>query len=260
MTPWKESEDEIFEVLLKESKDAWVTEPDTELLRKISSRMAEGKYKLAMAESDGNEDLATYYRRNINLVSSHMEFEFEDRSPSFSSRGATLLTKIINKIAKELVKKAVLPSLKDLPSEEKESIEKEIEQVFDKAVSEKDTTSKEDLMAKLSVEEVAKKLEPIIKKVTEDGDYMKAAMEGVMLAMGLVNHVSEMTGEEKKAFVIESFRYAYKAFDPDIPYIDGVTEEIVETYFLKQLLPAAIDALYAAASKGLPASEEKSAK
>jgi len=81
----------------------------------------------------------------------------------------------------------------------------------------------------------------------------------VLTAAGTAIEIAEtftgLSGEEKKAFVLEVIKKAYKEIDPDIPWIPGFIETPIENFLLDNLLPPLIDYLVGLTKKPLKVNE-----
>ena len=98
-------------------------------------------------------------------------------------------------------------------------------------------------MAELKAKEIAAEIRPIIEKITAQ-NYTMAVMDAVGVAMKIAADYKETTGAQKKQFVISAVQLAYKEVNPDIPYLEGMTEDIFETYLVEKLIPATIEIIW----------------
>lgn len=83
-----------------------------------------------------------------------------------------------------------------------------------------------------------------VKKVVEcfeDGFQFSDILTAVKTACEIAEQFTGLPGDEKKAFVVDVIRKAYKEVDPDIPYLPNFIEGYVEDYILDNLVPAAIE-------------------
>lgn len=249
---WAERSVDLYDQMLLKSLDAWKEESDKDLLHKITEKMSEYEYKYKYFSEQNKPAIARNYKNSIKYYASQIE-EKELKSSSFLKEyGASIISKLINETAKEMLLNFVLAdSMNTLPSEEKSNILNEVSKIFENTSSQ-NTNTQEAIMSKLEVEQVEALLKPVIEKLlAKDANYFSVVFEAVTVLMKLVNDVKEMTGAEKKAFCIQAFKHTYMKFDPDLPWISGAIENAVEEYLLNKLLPAAIDAIFLASNQGL---------
>lgn len=77
------------------------------------------------------------------------------------------------------------------------------------------------------------------------GDILKATR----VAMEIAETTVGLAADERKAFVVDVIRQAYKKVDPNIPWVPEPIETWVEDFVLGNLIPAAIE-LVIDATKG----------
>ena len=64
------------------------------------------------------------------------------------------------------------------------------------------------------------------------GELIEVVEEATAIATG---------GKDKKALVVESFEYAYKTVNPNIPMVPGFVQGYIEEWLFKNAVPAFID-------------------
>ena len=83
-----------------------------------------------------------------------------------------------------------------------------------------------------------------VAKVVEcfkDGFHFSDIITAVRTAAEIAEQFTGLPGDEKKAFVVDVIRKAYKEVDPDIPYLPNFIEGYVEDYILDNLVPSVIE-------------------
>lgn len=83
-----------------------------------------------------------------------------------------------------------------------------------------------------------------VAKVVEcfkDGFQFLDIVTAVKTACEIAEQFTGLPGNEKKAFVCEVVKKAYKEVDPDIPLIPGFIETPIENYVLDNLVPPLIE-------------------
>lgn len=93
-----------------------------------------------------------------------------------------------------------------------------------------------------------------VEKVVEcfgDGFQFSDLLTAVRVAAEIAETYSGMPGDEKKDFVLEVIRQAYRKVDPDIPWLPGFVETPLENLLLDTLVPAALEFLIDFTKKGV---------
>lgn len=83
-----------------------------------------------------------------------------------------------------------------------------------------------------------------VAKVVEcfkDGFQFSDIITAVRTASEIAEQFTGLPGDEKKAFVVEVVKKAYKEVDPNLPWIPEPVETWVENYVLNNLVPSVIE-------------------
>lgn len=83
-----------------------------------------------------------------------------------------------------------------------------------------------------------------VKKVVEcftDGFQFSDILTAVRTAAEIAEQFTGLPGDEKKDFVVEVIRKAYREVNPDVPWIPEPFETWVENYILDNLVPSVIE-------------------
>jgi len=99
--------------------------------------------------------------------------------------------------------------------------------------------SKEVLMS-VNAEQTVKAVEKVV-ECFEDGFQFSDILTAVRTAAEIAEQFTGLSGDEKKAFVVEVVKKAYREVDPDIPVLPGFLERPLENYVLDNLVPYVIE-------------------
>jgi len=83
-----------------------------------------------------------------------------------------------------------------------------------------------------------------VKKVVEcfgNGFEFDDIINAVKTAAEIAETITELDGPQKKQFVVDVIRQAYKEVNPNIPWVPEPIETWVEDYVLKNLVPSVIE-------------------
>ena len=89
----------------------------------------------------------------------------------------------------------------------------------------------------------------------EDGFQFGDLLTAAGTAIEIAEQFTGLPGGEKKAFVLEVIKKAYKEVDPDIPWIPSFVETPIENFILNNLLPPLVDYLVGLTKKPLKVNE-----
>lgn len=97
-----------------------------------------------------------------------------------------------------------------------------------------------------------------VKKVVEcfsDGFEFHDVLVAAGTAIEIAEQFTGLDGKEKKEFVLEVVKKAYREIDPDLPWIPAFIETPIENFLLNNLLPPLIDYLVGLTKKPLKVNE-----
>lgn len=249
---WEPIQKELFDMFLKDTKDLWENgKPDEEFLKDITTRMAKSQIKLKKAKSENNKNAIYQYQSSLESLSALLSGELKTTDYKLAKGGASLLTKIVNFTSKTLVIGTLSDGFIGIPKPSQEKIEEAIGETFDE-MKDTDAFTGEKIMAQLEVTEIANATKEIMEQFYSAKnwqDYFVLGNQAVAEAMEAAMSYTEKTGEEKKQFVIEAFRFSYREFNPDLPFVDGPAEDFIEEQFLTSMLPTLVDKTWDAFQK-----------
>lgn len=101
-----------------------------------------------------------------------------------------------------------------------------------------------------TAEETAKAVEQVV-ECFRDGFHFGDILEAVRVAAEIAETFTALPGGEKKAFVVDVIRQAYRKVNPDIPWLPGFIETPIENLLLDTLVPAVIEFLIGISKDGL---------
>jgi len=118
--------------------------------------------------------------------------------------------------------------------------------VFGAGSSESDGVgASKEVQVSVNAEQIAGAVEQVAESFRNGfsfGDILRA----VRVAMEIAESIVGMPGPERKGFVVEVIRQAYRKVEPNIPWCPEPIETWIENYVLDNLVPAAIELLISA--------------
>jgi len=99
-----------------------------------------------------------------------------------------------------------------------------------------------------TAEQTAQAVEQVV-ACFSDGFHFADIVKAVRVAAEIAESITALPGDQRKAFVVDVIRQAYRKANPDIPWVPEPVETWVENYVLDNLVPSLIE-LIIDATKG----------